>query len=883
MDLIALGLGKDSNSNTDDNSVSISSSIIVFRTISWQKMFTISQSDLSSAAENDDEDDDYAPSSSPNTIGATHLTWSPDGRILAISLTNGSAVFYDIESCASPGVPPTPIYTLPYPPTPEPLPSSSSSSLSHDGISPTSADFKTRAQIMASPVITRSMTAARRKRIMRMVGKTPSQEDGQPLQPPQLCQIKSMHWQRIRKKHTSEWAFRKYYLDRSTYFLPQCHYTMEEGTNANGSSNGNSHSPKGETPLSILMVLSDAGLFLYLNGRYRIISHAVNPGNECVRELVSTSDFHILTSSISAGTGTAGMEGEGMKMNMCLYSIPTLMEHRYNLQFISYSYGAITSHLSTMKTGMEEGYSAWGSALRQLDMKFDQLSTLLIKYNVIQEANHEGVRLELLNYILGGHSTRSGDSSNAMDQFFTHPLMNDQLLIRLFRSLEANVAGVEGLLRKKILGPVRSLVYDVGELYGLVKTMNAERLYDADDGDAEDDEGDGDEDGGGLPALMDNDTCLRLCEASEILFIIAEQCVAQTVEIRHRLDCMTKWIRGTASQVKARGTAMDSVQRENARKRRVPEQVLRKVADFLSTPLKSAQGELGKKRGSTESILGCLLSDYFEKERVYVEKSRSPLKPKDNSQSDGFHTFVETPSLKAAFDVSSEISSELFGEPRTVMTKAVNKIEIVVEEGLHQSNLVSAIHSRFNGKRNTETLADEESAFSRSPHWTVFANTCASTKAGYQMVQIVAIPVGICHENEFEYDGATMSTQHRPSFYMTTFVQIPKGSTILNMKFYGDDGNSTLTSETSPSYEEGRQGLGLLLKRNAEVETADEELWLFEYDELQFRYAKDPYDESGRLVIGKFNASIDPLGLLTNDESMDDEEEFIVSKCKCSL
>jgi len=75
----------------------------------------------------------------------------------------------------------------------------------------------------------------------------------------------------------------------------------------------------------------------------------------------------------------------------------------------------------------------------------------------------------------------------------------------------------------------------------------------------------------------------------------------------------------------------------------------------------------------------------------------------------------------------------------------------------------------------------------------------------------------------------------------------------------------------------------LLLKRNAEVETADEELWLFEYDELQFRYAKDPYDESGRLVIGKFNASIDPLGLLTNDESMDDEEEFIVSKCKCSL
>ena len=69
-----------------------------------------------------------------------------------------------------------------------------------------------------------------------------------------------------------------------------------------------------------------------------------------------------------------------------------------------------------------------------------------------------------------------------------------------------------------------------------------------------------------LPALMDDETCLRLCEASEILYIVTEQCVAQTVEIRHRLECMTKWIRGTASQVKARGTAADSVQKENARK-----------------------------------------------------------------------------------------------------------------------------------------------------------------------------------------------------------------------------------------------------------------------------------------------------------------------------
>ena len=98
-----------------------------------------------------------------------------------------------------------------------------------------------------------------------------------------------------------------------------------------------------------------------------------------------------------------------------------------------------------------------------------------------------------MNYILGGNFNRSGNTSNAMDKFFTDRLMNDQLLQILFRSLEANIGSIEALLREKVVGPVRSSLYDVGELYGLVKAMNSERPYEDEDTDSNDSDDDDDE------------------------------------------------------------------------------------------------------------------------------------------------------------------------------------------------------------------------------------------------------------------------------------------------------------------------------------------------------------------------------------------------------
>ena len=76
-----------------------------------------------------------------------------------------------------------------------------------------------------------------------------------------------------------------------------------------------------------------------------------------------------------------------------------------------------------------------------------------------------------------------------------------------------------------------------------------------------------------LQSLMDTCSSKKLYQASEILYITVEQCLSQVIDFRFRIVLIMKWIRGTASQLKARGTACDSALRGNARKRRVSQNI----------------------------------------------------------------------------------------------------------------------------------------------------------------------------------------------------------------------------------------------------------------------------------------------------------------------
>lgn len=89
-----------------------------------------------------------------------------------------------------------------------------------------------------------------------------------------------------------------------------------------------------------------------------------------------------------------------------------------------------------------------------------------------------------------------------------------------------------------------------------------------------------------------------------------------------------------------------------------------------------------------------------------------------------------------------------------------------------------------------------------------------------------------------------------PSFYLTTFILLPEGSNTLDVKFYGDDGTSSLSASPAGKVEESRQALGVLIERSSRREDASvdylggsqvsEELLICPYDELAFKEFRIP-------------------------------------------
>jgi len=1085
----------------------VSTTLVVRRTISWEKMLVVGPSDWTSTiksnrnkSKSDEEEDPYSArneSEEMTTIpdpqinnhpimGGTYLTWSPDGRAIAVGSSHGHVLLLDVEVSANPGFSPTAVHCLLPPP---PLADSCAVDITIDkldkhkdivstigrkiNLNSVAANTVRRKKAVSSktrnisPVVTRSMTSARRKRILRMMGQTPHEKDdgdytsidgnnhsrinsshifprpSSSLSTFSTCRtnakkptaalpsntnhisttipdstiatlrrilgrkisssITAMKWQRLLPRHArwtsnqrevrdeEQWNIQRKYLDRGVgWFLPPSVYNPQQSFVVTGdsSSAGRLHSrshfggegwisstnsgqrrplenygfgigsggnmiggsvategryqPQCQTPLSILCVATVAnGLHLYLHGKYRILTlpSPVCLSNTTTSILCASDLTSVLLYSVSPvvaqhivinnqneeednckwthtdGLGNDVDESDGrnhendyIRAVFKLYLLPALASDRKlrHLQILSASYASISSHLSCIRNGMVEVSKSWNSSLRQLDAKFDHLASLLTKCNVLKASLNatstaeEEVRTQLLNYILMGtqlgknsSGDKGGGASNAMDQFFTHGQMNDQLLRQMERSLQSSTVDLEGVVRSKMLAPIRALVYDAMELRGIA---TAEKKY-----------------GKMKESILQQKTCQKLCEAAQVLWVVIEHCASHVVEIRFRLSDLVRWMRGTASQVRARGT--DSVQRKNARKRRVEEGAVRRVVEFLSAPLngiKLMEGYKGEnkdfsscKRGMTECILGVLLSDYFTKEKVCTPIHRGVTSAYCNTllenRSNRHDGQLETPSVKAALKMCENLANEVFEYPRTIMSRSLHDLDILVEECIFQPYwaVVTAVHSRLGegeGEEQPNITIEGENDFKKasswfapknlfvefgkelcnkfyqSRHWTIIANVCSSLTANNeQMIQITALPVGRGErvENDEEDDTFLSSTRQQSSlsFYLTTFVTIPEHCRVTSMSFYGNDGNSTITAETSQSTEEGIQAFGLLLERNllsseenggeGEQKTKiAEELLVFHYDDLDYRVV--PFLSCKNTIhIHKFEETVD--------------------------
>lgn len=354
-------------------------------------------------------------------------------------------------------------------------------------------------------------------------------------------------------------SYRSAYLDRAADLLPPSEHQQNHNPVRNQSESNNSQVsalPTCKTPLSLLCVSTKGtGLHVFLHGRYRIVTLPMIAQRNV--DVVCSADLsHLLVH-------------QEKSMNLSVFSIPYISRYRYDLQTISSLYCSISSHMQALQKHAPEILASWKVSIKPLDTKLEALVRLLRDYGVQQD-----MRSVLVQYVLVGHTSVSSDLSNAIDQFFTGVQMNDQLVQRMERSLQAAIANVETTARSYLLGPARALAFHAGELLGLARYSNS--LLSAES------------------AQIAHDSCA-------ILLTTVEYALTQIVEARFRLRDFVAWLRSTGSEVKARGTAPNSAQRENAKKRRAPQATVQRVLHYL-------QAETYQSSSITETLLGIPLT-----------------------------------------------------------------------------------------------------------------------------------------------------------------------------------------------------------------------------------------------------------------------------------
>ena len=404
------------------------------------------------------------------------------------------------------------------------------------------------------------------------------------------------------------------YIDQSTKFLPpSAYYANDESPEARGAAADDPESsslgalPECRTPLSVLCVsTNDMDHRLYLHGRYPLLSlprskndvaqSAANasstPKTTKSPMVVASNDLaHWLTTAPSNSSSSTGSGNF-----LTLYHTPFLKRDRYALQQIATLHTSITAHLQTIERSVSIVADSWKTSLRPLDQKLKPLTNLLRNYGVEVGEAKDGssntvttLSTVMKEYIMMGHVNHSTSIANAMDQFFTGIQMNDQLVQRMERSLVASMANAESTAIRCLLRPTQALGWQIQELSGLVRFFsNIENANDAEE----------------TPDCSDlenkSQMVQELTDATEELWISVENVMTSIVAGRMLVRDFIGWLRHAGSQVKARGTAPNSVQRENAKKRRITQAVLERLVAVLN---KSGKERASDGIGLSETLL----------------------------------------------------------------------------------------------------------------------------------------------------------------------------------------------------------------------------------------------------------------------------------------
>lgn len=900
--------------------ISGSTSIQLHRTVNWQKLATATVANTS---------DSYM-------VLQTHAVWRPDGRFLAIADTIGRVSVYSVENMLNSAA------------------SNSNSTIPMASTNITAStelsNFRSSEVSPGSDIMTGDDLEVASKVILITLPKPKPINVTDAINTTNQATITGLSWSHVGKNHPAwpavrnglspskesdtycvsddsedddfaveyMWKHRSQFVDREMTFLPRSQYHVQSNLVSSAAS-CDSPLPGCQTPLSILYITTmDSGyvrdqssvtnyqkylrhyLNVYLHGRYSIateLSLGDTKDENCPVDLVLSASADLTHLIISGNFITQGGTTQSGPL-LRLYSIPGITKNRYTFQQISTFYSKICTHLHAIQSNINGVVAMFKAALKPLDLKMEALYKLLQNYGLIDgkkeeddDATHsslenhsisQSMRPLLVQYILSGHTRNSPNLSNAIDQFFTSPQMNDQLLLRMDRSLATAVSNVESTLKQNLLAPAMALHYSVDALYGLAKyrtDMFSSSLS---------------------TETPSGETKLdQLVLSTQLLLVSIETALNELLDARFRLRDFVSWLRATGSQIKAQGTAPKSVQRDNAKKRRIPDIVVHRMLSYFSQEQDSLTDseliqnvvKVASTLGTTEGILALKLVPMLNKELDFVcNDPGRPLPEMQNNEKD-YHqptvnpiprinaTIRTTPTVPHVLKKLVQDAESVFECPREYVRESICRTTLrllpVTDTSSKETRSTGlgkiALTTRLGGGGCCKdqqyyfgepkpsnffvartTLCDTAMATtnSRQPcaesfrQWSVIAYVCGPNK-----LLLVAVPLTWTSTNDTDCDytesftGKNASTYKESGiaapFHWSCLLEFPKEFSIKDVNFYGDDGKSTLLSSSSDNNatgEEGRQAVGVLMScpkfNSSDVHSL--ELWMLNYDSLLF-------------------------------------------------
>jgi Anaphase-promoting complex, cyclosome, subunit 4/Anaphase-promoting complex subunit 4 WD40 domain len=670
--------------------------------------------------------------------------------------------------------------------------------------------------------------------------------------------------------------YHKLYADRWSYVLPPSEYhtqnnLLNDPVDQNDSKQYHHHHlsgaestfttsainvsfPSAKQPLSVLCATTKSGrLHLFLHGRYRIacdipLSKSPLSSSSFCLPIVSSPDLTHLISASAAVKGQSSLlvSDQNPLSTVSILSFSTLSKHRKFYHSFSILYCRIVQHLDSIKTAIPEICAIWKTSLKPIDLKLDGLQKLLQKYGLVAMGSTESVdddfsksdvhfdgpnslRSILVHYILSGHTRTAPTLSNAVDQFFTGVQMNDQLLQRMGQALSSAVASIESSVRKQLVAPASALVHEIDQLYGL----SAHR-----------------------PDLLLTDDALELLHSAQKLFLIAGGTLTNLISARGRLRDFVAWLRYIGANIKARGTAANSVQRENAKKRRVTESVVRKLLFYLKEEHEG--GHMDSPGGLTETLLhlrfaAALLHEF-------------PSEDNPHGRSDFDHQ--DERCLAHALEATSRIADHVFEFPRSFFMESMYRTDISLPRpilrdqekfcyclamttrlgkgGLDPSHFIYG-DDKQEGFFSPNVMPDstklsEEVMSSNTRQWLIVAETI---RANSIQLRAFALTWTSVADDEFNDDPEVKDGLEGESEW-TVSLTLPLDRTIRDVVFFGDDGKSSLVaapyvgSTDCIGGNEGHHRLGLLVSKwnreNGNPSSECVELWVMYYDHLKFKH-----------------------------------------------